>query len=527
MPGYFDNIRWHVESEDFEEKTQDLASIHESYHALLNNQTSYGAVLALARAYSLANYTQAADRTLRSLESRCRTVHESYATYSAIQALAIRDPNIKGTARNLIGSQYDHYYHLADQVCCHIQNPLVSCMLYSGIACLSMQGFVLHEVLRVGIDAFSPGSVPYEEYPDARFFRLLSLFSRQVMIEAHRAALESVTDIGGVEIFDDSRDVLGLDDSFDPRLCKIYECAAYEHLRSVAVAAGVYALNVSGHLELYGAAQTEGNRLGLNIVFKPPSAQSARAVFDRERIVFHPLGLSASVRLLSSLDHNTLVRLRTNSHLDGLFFCVRQPGDIAAKYRLDRTTEWLISTLEPDKPQLFLRSRSDSQDNHVDMFLCPPSNLQAVMELATVYGATCNISLTSLLEPQSDWIGHIGTRLRCSFLIDISMRLFLTILAGQGTGANPVSVEYSLVVTDIMRKEGLTVSGLALRSYGFMSGTSAILPCSRIAGENWIRLMTQDPRLEAVAGDKGFGERVIEALVALDHCVTDEPYFGG
>ena len=107
------------------------------------------------------------------------------------------------------------------------------------------------------------------------------------------------------------------------------------------------------------------------------------------------------------------------------------------------------------------------------------------------------------------------------------MRFFLTILGGQRTAANPVSVEYSLVVTDILKKEGLTISGLALRSYGFMSGTSAILPCSRIAGEYWIKEMTQDPRFEAVAGDKGFGERVIEALVALDHCVTDEPHFGG
>lgn len=88
--GRFDQARWQVAAAsttpgDPARADLGLASLHELAHALLNDSTSWGTMLATLAMPGPASGEQARRSVLSDLVDSCRTTHESFATHASVE----------------------------------------------------------------------------------------------------------------------------------------------------------------------------------------------------------------------------------------------------------------------------------------------------------------------------------------------------------------------------------------------------------------------------------------------------------
>lgn len=155
--GRFDGAGWQVSA-----RAANL-SWHERQHRILNDLTSYGALLdAVGR---LSRTDERLKPVFTGLVNRCRTVHECYATYLGFQGGLTTDMPAALAGNDL----YTHYYRRAERIVSLPPFHPVGLLALSAVARFSMNGRLPEKVERGELSGIRLSDFRAADAPDHRF----------------------------------------------------------------------------------------------------------------------------------------------------------------------------------------------------------------------------------------------------------------------------------------------------------------------------------------------------------------------
>ncbi|WP_154676962.1 hypothetical protein [Parafrankia discariae] len=169
--GRFDQLRWQVTAgvgpAGKAGTDLDLAGLHELAHALLNDSTSWGTVLAALAMPGPDDSEQSRRETLSDLVDSCRTTHECFATHASVQRALVSGENAELALR-----RYPNYVVYLRQALALAPgpdiDPAVRCSAVAAALTACMQSPALFTLVEQGIRRFRLSMVPVRDHPDTR-----------------------------------------------------------------------------------------------------------------------------------------------------------------------------------------------------------------------------------------------------------------------------------------------------------------------------------------------------------------------
>lgn len=143
-----------------------VMSLHELFHADLDQSTNYGRLLSAYNQLALAaGADSAASRTFTTLREWCRVAHETYATYLSL--LSFADPGFDDLGRYVSGRYLD-YLRTGQQLTGDLRSRLLRLQVAAACLQLCMQAPVVGIAVDRGIGTFLPRDLPADHRPDTR-----------------------------------------------------------------------------------------------------------------------------------------------------------------------------------------------------------------------------------------------------------------------------------------------------------------------------------------------------------------------
>ncbi len=258
-----------------------LVSLHESLHSTLTDTTAYGSLLHVYADLALRlPEEEHYQRTFLTLLDRCRTVHESNATYLSMMILSQGSPD-PGLLENY--PRYLRYYRIGESLARGFSGGYLRHNAAAAALRLCMQGTAVETLLDRGLQEFRPSDLRFRYYPDQRLKVLLDNVSEAFWQDAYMKAKLAKPDFSAWDVFDASE----ADD-------RLYEAAVAEEFDE----ASRYLLE-SFHDALAGLLNDAGSA---SLAWDGQRESTARLLEKEKELV--PSG-SSGISLRPAMEHET------------------------------------------------------------------------------------------------------------------------------------------------------------------------------------------------------------------------------
>lgn len=449
-----------------------LVHLHELQHALLTSTTAWGgAILVTSRIPGW-------EALFGQLLDRCRTTHESFATYMSCSVVAAGF----GSPAAALAS-YPEYVPLVnrlEQYLAPIPGDHRRSLAATALARVCMQTPVLEQMIASWPTAITAGTLHATDVPDER---LNTLLREEAGLPAALAATADDTvaaEFGPEALAADGpapSASLALDDRFDPAWAR-WEDTLFAGLAAQLTAGGACVPGSQDHLhaaaDLVALARSAVPGLGVTIGPEPE-------VLDDTRMIAHilhqsRLWLSAAPRparlitLGEDVELAEVVRVAdATTRLAGrpnLVLSARLPGRLLAGYDLSGREHAVLADL--GAPVLVTRTIADDGTGTESdaVWLVRLSEPADVARLASAWNGrgdlTCCVAASCLADTQwrREWLPHLEQTGPVVWLIDVTIRSLADVF-GAGRTVHGIYLDLSLNPTGARKAVAFKVSGAA------------------------------------------------------------------
>ncbi|WP_018503526.1 hypothetical protein [Parafrankia discariae] len=245
-----------------------LVHVHEAQHAILNDETAWGAAMHFA--IRVPPWRRS---VLRSLVDACGTPHECFATFMSTDIVRIRHPDVVDALPPF--PAYRHYRDTAAGVVAETGGPHRRALALTALALVCMQTPVLDRL----INAWPDGDVDLAllrqiDIPEGRWARVLRDESRFGLGSLAKAADRAVTDRFGPDaLAADGEDRPGSPLDFDAEWA-LWERTVFDGLADRLRDAGATVVPPNDHLEQVAelTALVRSRDTGFDLAAMPPGS---------------------------------------------------------------------------------------------------------------------------------------------------------------------------------------------------------------------------------------------------------------
>jgi hypothetical protein len=402
-----------------------LVTVHEALHASLNDTTAFGILLAacavLARTED-GGYQGALER----LVGYCRTVHESFATFTSLWLVADGDGAfLQGYPR------YQRWYKDASDLVRIPDHLRRKEMMLEAAARACMQPPVLDRMARLGPDSPEVWGIPLTERPDHRFGLLHQAADQAFWTRSWQRCADAV---GGGSLWAaieaSDRDPSRRPETYDEALAsQIQTCAnlLYEDVAGLLAAHGAPTLDYDGHRRFRaGVIEAIERAAPAARGMLRMSEDDLEETFEgwrRERLVVREAPRPAVLHRLEDLRNGGRAGVLLSGSGDKLhvFSSVRPAFRLLQQFSFQAEDAAWLEQRGP-APVVTVRS-GDGEPTPLDLTLIEqPSQLAALArQLPATIPAHTNVSLACLgdTEWRDRWSGAL-TSTRLTGLVDLS-----------------------------------------------------------------------------------------------------------
>jgi hypothetical protein len=160
-------------------------SKHEELHQVLNDLTTFGLLLDALAILHQTTPSERWERMLTSLVGRCRTTHETFATYNSSQLGIWHENPINAPKDN---PEYSNYYRLGATIVSRLPTKPLGMIALSGVVRLAMNGPLPAAAVEGRWDALRLSDFRAADAPDYRFERCLEMLDAVFWQKAYEGA---------------------------------------------------------------------------------------------------------------------------------------------------------------------------------------------------------------------------------------------------------------------------------------------------------------------------------------------------
>jgi hypothetical protein len=495
-----------------------LVTVHEAFHATLNDCTAFGVELAATGVVARFRHD---DRPVRRLVDMCRTVHESYATFTSLWLAGAGD-------LALLGGREDYlawYRDAADLV------PLPPAgrrtqLALDEAARACMQAGVLPDLLTTILSSARP-DVPRQARPDVRFTWLHELADQPFWDRVWAHCAEEVDPAAWEVLIAADTDTAALALTYTEDLAPA--CAAigeivYAEFAELLGRRGAPTLAYDEHQGLAAQAITEVERLvpeaaGLLRAATENDTQTLESfeVWSRERLVVRDQARPATLHRLEDRPAVQLVSaFRDHRHV----FCIARPAyRLRAQFAFDEQDDARLAALHDEPVVAVVSTGTDRVDL---VLLSRPEFLGAVRD-AQPGGVSVlvNVTLSCLGDvPWRDRWASVLARTGVTALFDLVPLSQFELWREDGS-----SLRYSL---GTVRGGSAGASLFVCELDG--GGMRLLLPCTHVTADVLAEYLTRHyPAAEQTAavfdGVQDLIEATMSHLMSIEHSFDVTAYY--